>query len=746
MPNSIARLIGRALASAPQNVDAWLMKGDLARAMGDQAAGAAYQKALEISPENVTARLDLVSLEIATGKFDDARKNIEQVRKVAPGSALATYMQALLEFRQKNYTAARETVLQVLKAGPNYMPGVLLAGAIDYALGSYAEAQLHLQRIVEGAPNNLYARKLLTSALLKSGQAQRAAEVVQAGLEQAPDDSELVALAGEVYMQSNDFAKAAQYFEKAAQLDPKSAGVRTELGMSRLAAGDSDRALADLESAAQLDSGKFDANILLVTTYLQRANYDKALQAAAALETKQPDNPLTYNLTAAIYVGKKDTANARKNLEHALQLQPTYVPAAINLAQLDLQEKNPQAARGRLETILEKDKNNVQALVGLVNLGARIGATPQEQIAWLERAHTASPSTLQLQLMLARLYAQTGDAKKALDIAQQAQAAAPNNPTVLDTLGTVQIGAGEKEQALATYAKLAALQPNSPLALYRQAMAQAINADPVAAARTLKMALALKPDFIEAEAALVDLQVRAGQYPEAMSLAQQVQKQAAKSEVGFVLQGDVLVAEKKFLEAAKEYDIAYGMRKSGALAIKLHAAYTQADKPDEADARLASWLKESPDDAGARLYAANADLTRGKYPDAIAQYEWLLQKQPDNVLVLNNLAWAYDQVKDARAVGTAERAYKLLPDNAAVTDTLGWLLLKEGNSSRGLELLQKAVSAAPDAQDIRFHLAQAWLKTGEKARARTELERIVSNGTKFPDTAAAMDLLQQLKK
>ena len=37
----------------------------------------------------------------------------------------------------------------------------------------------------------------------------------------------------------------------------------------------------------------------------------------------------------------------------------------MNLAQLDLQEKNPQAARRRLEAVLAKDKDNVQALLEL---------------------------------------------------------------------------------------------------------------------------------------------------------------------------------------------------------------------------------------------------------------------------------------------------------------------------------------------------------------------------------------------
>ncbi len=741
-----ARLIDKAIVSAPENLDAWLMKGDLARTQGDPvAATAAYRKAVQLRAENLPARLSLASLQIEAASYDEARKSLDEVRKIAPNSPLASYMLALIELRQKNNAVAREKVTQALKLAPDYMPSVLLAGAIEAALGSHAQAQVYLGRVLERAPDNLYARKLLISSLARSGQVQRAVEVLQPGLKQAPEDAALLALAGEVSMQSNDFAKAGQYFEKAAKFDPKSAGARTGLGLSRLAAGENERAMADLESAAQLDSVNYRADVILVMSHLRQRNYERALKASESLEKKQPDNPVTHNLKAAIYLGKKDTQSARKSLERALTLQPAYVPAAVNLAQLDLQDKNPQAARQRLEAIIEKDKGNIQALLALASLGPRIGATQKEGIDWLERAHRASPASVQASIMLARAYAQAGDVKKALEVVQQAQTSNPDNPEVLDALGGLQLNGGLKEQALTTYTKLVALQPDSPAALYRLAAAQAVNSNPAAAA-TLKKALALKPDFAEAQVALVDLELRAGRYAEAMKIANAAQKQAPKSPLGFVLEGDTMMADKKFSQAEKAYEAALRNGKNGALAIKLHAATTLAGKADQADARLVQWLKDSPDDARVRLYVADASLKGGKYKNAIEQYEALLVTQPDNVMVLNNLAWAYQQTNDSRALATAERAYKLKPDVAAIADTLGWMLVEQGDAKRGLDLLQKAVSAAPAAQEIRFHLAQAWLKAGDKAKARTELERIEANGTKFPRQSEAMNLLRQLRQ
>src|SRR5262249_22121377 len=336
--------------------------------------------------------------------------------------------------------------------------------------------------------------------------------------------------------------------------------------------------------------------------------------------------------------------------------------------------------------------------------------------------------------------------KKALELAQKAQAANPNSIEVLDALGAIQIAAGERNQALATYGKLATLQPKSAVAQYRLATAQSINGDTTGAANSLHKALALQPDFVDAQAALAELELRAGRSAEALKIARQLQKQATSSAVGYTLEGDALMAEKKFLPAAKSYETAYGMDKNGVLAAKMHAAYLQGGKPDEAEARLAQWLKASPEDSAARLYSADASLRTGKYKSAIEQYEWLQQKQPDNIIVLNNLAWVYQQVKDPRALATAERAYKLKPDNPAVADTLGWMLVEQGNTARGVELLRKAVVAAPQSPTIRYHLAQAWLKSGDKAKARDELEGLLSTGTKFPEQNEAQNLLKELRR
>jgi predicted Zn-dependent protease len=180
------------------------------------------------------------------------------------------------------------------------------------------------------------------------------------------------------------------------------------------------------------------------------------------------------------------------------------------------------------------------------------------------------------------------------------------------------------------------------------------------------------------------------------------------------------------------------------LLIKSLVAMNAAGKGKEAQARIQEWLKANPGDQAVGMYKAETDLANKQFKPAIAQMQDLLKRNPNNPLVLNNLAWAYQQDKDPRALGTAEQAYKLSGDNPSVMDTLGWMLVEQGNTARGLPLLQKAGGIAPDAVEIHYHLAVGLNKSGDKQGARKELDKLLAQNRPFPEIEEARALLKSL--
>src|SRR5574337_548998 len=318
-------------------------------------------------------------------------------------------------------------------------------------------------------------------------------------LEPGKNDPGVMGLAGQVYLAKGDFNRSSDYFERVVHLDPKNSQAMTRLGVAKLAGGETQEAFEDLESASKLDEGTAQADITLILAHLRRGELDKAMAAQATLERKQPDNPLTYNLKGGILLAKKDLPGARAAFDKALSLQPTYMPAAVNLVRIDLVEKRPEDARRRFESVIEKDPKLVQAYLGLADLQAASGAPASDIEATLKRAIAANPASTAPKLALARFYLRTNEAKKALALAQEVQASVPEDPAAVEMLAKAQIVAGDPQQGLASLNKLTSLQPLSPAPWIELADAQALTKDFVGAERSLKKALSLKPDLLPAQ-------------------------------------------------------------------------------------------------------------------------------------------------------------------------------------------------------------------------------------------------------
>jgi tetratricopeptide (TPR) repeat protein len=120
---------------------------------------------------------------------------------------------------------------------------------------------------------------------------------------------------------------------------------------------------------------------------------------------------------------------------------------------------------------------------------------------------------------------------------------------------------------------------------------------------------------------------------------------------------------------------------------------------------------------------------------AIADYESLLAKMPNNTSVLNNLAYmlALSNERLPDALKYAETVYSLMPNDPGVLDTYGYVLHKNGRHPEAAERLaaavqqyeQNKVDAPPDVYE---HLGMVKEALGDKVAALTEYSRALEIG------------------
>jgi len=302
---------------------------------------------------------------------------------------------------------------------------------------------------------------------------------------------------------------------------------------------------------------------------------------------------------------------------------------------------------------------------------------------------------------------------------------------------------GDTNQALATYGRLANLLPTAAHPYLRMAEVQVGAKNKEGARNSLNKGLSLQPDSLQMQRALIMLDVDDKQFDAALAKARDIQKKQPKLNVGHVLEGDIHVMNKAWGQAATAYRAGLKAAPATDLAQRLHTVLQLDGKTGDANAFADSWLKSHPKDNTFRLFLAESANKRKDYSAAAAQYRTLLAVEPNNPALLNNLAWSLGQMKDPKALGYAEQADKLAPNQPAIMDTLGVLLVEQGNAERGLDLLSKALQQAPEAHAVRLNYARALLKAGKKAEARQELETLAKLGDKFPQ-AEVTEMLKGL--
>ncbi len=742
-PDAALGLVEQAIAADGRRADLWVMRGDLLRmARQRDAALAAYRKASALEPANLPARLATTLMHLEANQLDQAAADLREIGKTAPDNLMARYLGALVDFRRGQHAEANTKLQQVLKSAPDFLPGQLLAGAVNLALGNRNISVAHLNRVIERAPDHAYARKLLATAMLQGGQVDRAAELV-AGL--GTDDDLLAAsLQGDIALRKGDYAAARQHLEKASGLAPDNPALLIELAKSRMGSGDASGAIAALNRAAEADTATARPDMLLVQTHLKAGRYAEAMAVVDRLAKERPQDPLTQNLRGVVHLARKDVASARASFAQALRIDPAYLPAAANLARLDLQANDAKSARARFEAVLAKDPRNSRAWLALAGLSM----ARNDEAGYLNdltQAKRANPKDAAPYNLLARYWLSKQDAGKALAEAR-AGLDATGRTEFHEVIGMAQVSAKDNGAALQSFRKWVEASPDNPIAHLRLAQAFQRSGDTENALNSADRALQLAPDLAEAQSAKALILAGLGRSEDALKLARAMQQGQPKSPLGYLTEAEIQGRTQKPLAAAEAYAKAARLARNPALVILAHQAYAAAGQAAQGEALLGQWLADTPNDPAVRHQLASALLKARKLDAAAKHYEHLLKANPKDLAAANNLAWIYGELKDPRALAWAETAYKLNPDNPATLDTLGWILVNRGETARGLDLLRKALSKAPDAPEIRWHLAFAYAQAGDRNRARQELERLVNSGETFAQEAEARQLLASLKK
>ncbi|MDL2337721.1 MAG: tetratricopeptide repeat protein [Pseudomonadota bacterium] len=738
----------------PKNAEAYFISGQVAEGKRElQRAFGSYSKALELKPDHIEAKVGLARVYLFAGEVDKSAQAVTEVLAVDARNVGARTMQAALLSRQGKVTEAIAQAQALIneQKNPPVETSMLLAGL--YASQGNATAALGVvEAALKADPKNL---SLLQVAAQIAGAATdttlqaKAVGFFRQATEQAPKNNDLWTAWAIHHTRRNELDLAEQVLRASIKAQPDESP-RT-LALLDFLSARRGKDVAEKEFVAAIASKPKDTTLRFGLVNLYRAS-DRAADARRVLQEiidlgkDAPSGLMARNQLAADRLANGKVAEARALVGEVLAVSPRDGAALVMRGRMLLDAGDARNAIIDLRSAA-KDQPGSPEVVGLLAQAHRKADEPQLAREVLADAVKFKPDNAELRLLLAADMADAKDYKAAANEIDAAIKAAPLNLRAYDMKAQLALVQKDTASAEKTYAALKTQFPKDPAGSLKLGQLYSDQKKFDAALKEYDEAGRLVPGAPGPMLSAIGILLAQRRFDEAGTRIDALMKREPKNVLPYQLRGEVATARGDLPLAEQSY------RKMIEFAPTVPAGYTSLARVKalrnnigEAITVLEEGERALPDDVS--LPAARAEwLARaGRHDDAIAVYESLVKRKPDEDAYANNLAYLLTESKGDKA--HLERALSLTSrfkesSNAGYLDSLGWAHYKLGQYAEAVPVLERAVQRSPNAPLLQLHLGMALHKSGDVTRAQEFLKKAIASKVTLPNLDEARLLIAQ---
>lgn len=489
------RHLRRAVEIDSGNADLHTRLGELLSLAGNRAEGLSHLlKGLDLGPDRIAAAEAVVLSYLQDGDAAEARSRAEAVLQRAPNSAPAHRLLALVQSAMSEKDAARASLEKALALSPSFLPAARDLAQIDIASGDLARAAARYRSVFEKDPRQEEAalllvgllertraaqadvlsvldRAILASAdsprlrvakvqyLQRRGDRRAALEAAQTAVAALPDEPSVLLALARVQAAGGDYGQALGTYGKLSPLMPDSEAPALGAAEVHLLRQDFASARRTIESAIRERPERMALRIALVDVNLKARSYDAAVAAAREIRGRWPASGAGYAAEAQAQAASGNLAEAEKVLRAGMARtgEAGLANRLLGLLATDnrLDIADMEASRW---VAAHPAHASVMAFMGDLRLAH---GDHQQAVQWYRKGVAARPADSGVLLNLARGLGKAGD-PGAMDAANRALAIAPDDPAILDTLGTLHARAGDLNAAISYFDRALLLRPDIP--------------------------------------------------------------------------------------------------------------------------------------------------------------------------------------------------------------------------------------------------------------------------------------------
>ena len=273
---------------------------------------------------------------------------------------------------------------------------------------------------------------------------------------------------GEAFMQKGKYGDAAVQFRNTLRIDPQYADGYYQLAQAELALRDWRSAYASLNKVIELDANRTDARIDRGRLYLSAREFQKAESDGEDILRRDASNIAGLQLRGAALLGQLKSEQALSDFKRVADLQPQDASAFVDLALVEISLRNSRnpavnysdAAEAHLKKAVSLNPKFVPAYTNLANLH-QLNKQPAEAEQVLRAAISTIPDGTLLYLDLAALLANQGKKSDSEAVLERLRKQVPKSADAAQAIGDFYIARREIDRAVAEYQRGLSISSNN---------------------------------------------------------------------------------------------------------------------------------------------------------------------------------------------------------------------------------------------------------------------------------------------
>jgi len=632
-----------------------------AGALEDAAARA--QKAIDVNPRHVIARLHLALALAGLKGIDNGIKEVEESIRMDPSEPKAFAQLGNFRLAQRNLPQAEQAFKSAHAVAPQSIDGFLGLSTFYMSTGRMSDAELWLKRAIEIAPKDARANRSLAALYIRSNRAAEAEAPLRTYAEATPDAGAQLVLA-DYYFAVGRTDDARKLLDAIKDREQTFAEARLRLSIMEFMKKNLPESHRLLDEVLTRDPQ--NARVLAMKgRYLLHEG--KSAEAVGKLEAAVGVNPKLaesqYWLGVAYRsVGENEKARAR--FMEVQSLDTNEVGSKLQLAQMALLDRKADAALDLANQAISQQPGNVQA--HLIRADALVAKNELESaLSEAILSSKAAPGWPQPHMQMGRIYMRQKDYASAERAFAKAAELSGNAHDAVGAMIDARIAMGKLTEARTALDSALSTSPKNPwLRIYQSRILRA-SRDDAGAERALQEALSLDSGNLQAYLELTRMYVDSGRLNDAQRQLEAIVSKDPQKVWAHTMVAISFELQQRTAEARDRYRKVLEIDSRAAIAANnLAMIYVnEGQNLSEALQLAQTAVQQLPDSPEANDTLGYVYLKQNLPALAVRPFNVSASKEPGNPLYHYHLGLAYARIGEKEKARSAlERALALGKD------------------------------------------------------------------------------------